>query len=384
MVEEEDEDAEERDAVEAGQPLSVLEAAPATLPRFLLPLVEGLLEADAYELDDRLRRAVRLEQRLEAELAPLLRQVTADEYVWRGRYRTLEAYARDRLGLSPRKARALLRLERVGDRCPELRSAYRDGALSWVQAQALARLVVGGEDDNAHMARWIAWARGVTVRRLDEAVGRAFLWRASDPHHDLADREPESFAGEAGAAERDDGEVRAEVGSAGRQTCARPTLSGASIRLHVTAPREVVRLAQRVLCSVRLALERQMGRLPSEAEAFEALLDHALQSWQVEDRWLHTHSRARREIFTRDGWRCVVPGCTSRRNLQIHHIVFRSAQGGDAPANLTTLCAFHHLQGVHGRRLRITGRAPDGLWFELGTREGRPPLARYRSGDRVA
>jgi len=30
------------------------------------------------------------------------------------------------------------------------------------------------------------------------------------------------------------------------------------------------------------------------------------------------------------------------------------------------------------------GRAPGELWFELGTREGKPPLVRYRSGDRVA
>ena len=37
---------------------------------------------------------------------------------------------------------ALLRLERAGDVCPELRAAYRDGSLSWVQAQALAPVLV--------------------------------------------------------------------------------------------------------------------------------------------------------------------------------------------------------------------------------------------------
>jgi hypothetical protein len=31
--------------------------------------------------------------------------------------------------MSPRKAHALRRLERVGDRCPELREAWRDGRL---------------------------------------------------------------------------------------------------------------------------------------------------------------------------------------------------------------------------------------------------------------
>ena len=31
--------------------------------------------------------------------------------------------------------------------------------------------------------------------------------------------------------------------------------------------------------------------------------------------------------------------------------------------------------------LRLSGRAPDGLFFELGLRPGAPPLVRYRAGD---
>jgi len=86
-------------------------------------------------------------------------------------------------------------------------------------------------------------------------------------------------------------------------------------------------------------------------------------------------------VIERDGYRCAVPGCTSRRNLQDHHIRFRSACGSDAPENRITLCAFHHQRGLHAGLLRIQGRAPDGLLFELGLRPGTPPLLRYRSGD---
>jgi len=86
-------------------------------------------------------------------------------------------------------------------------------------------------------------------------------------------------------------------------------------------------------------------------------------------------------VFERDGWRCTVPGCTSYRNLQQHHVVFRSAGGADHPANLTTLCAWHHLRGVHAGVLRCTGVAPGGLRFELGLRSDGPPLAVYRSGE---
>ncbi len=64
------------------------------------------------------------------------------------------------------------------------------------------------------------------------------------------------------------------------------------------------------------------------------------------------------------------------RNLHDHHIVFRSAGGSDGLENRVTLCAFHHLRGVHTGLVSVTGRAPDRLRFEL-------PLAVYTSGDRL-
>lgn len=62
------------------------------------------------------------------------------------------------------------------------------------------------------------------------------------------------------------------------------------------------------------------------------------------------------------------------RNLHDHHIRFRSAGGGDELENRTTLCAWHHLRGVHAGLVRLEGRAPDGLRFEL-------PVGVYLSGD---
>jgi hypothetical protein len=81
-------------------------------------------------------------------------------------------------------------------------------------------------------------------------------------------------------------------------------------------------------------------------------------------------------VFERDGFRCTVPGCTSQRNLHAHHVLFRSAGGSDDDANLTTLCAAHHQRGVHAGVIRISGRAPGELVFEL-------PLGRFCSGDRA-
>jgi hypothetical protein len=107
------------------------------------------------------------------------------------------------------------------------------------------------------------------------------------------------------------------------------------------------------------------------------MLDHALSSWGI----LDERVAARHRVFARDGWRCATPGCTSLQNLHDHHVRFRSAGGGDEMDNRITLCAFHHLRGVHAGLLRCVGRAPDGLRWELGIRPGLTPLLAYRSGD---
>ena len=87
-------------------------------------------------------------------------------------------------------------------------------------------------------------------------------------------------------------------------------------------------------------------------------------------------------IIARDRYRCAVPGCTRMAGLHRHHLRYRSHGGGDGEENLITLCAFHHLRGVHGGRLRIRGLAPHALRFELGIRPDGSALAVYTSGDR--
>jgi len=86
-------------------------------------------------------------------------------------------------------------------------------------------------------------------------------------------------------------------------------------------------------------------------------------------------------VFARDGWRCAVPGCTSMQNLHDHHIRFRSAGGSNDLDNRLTVCAAHHLRGIHAGLVRCSGQAPDTLRWELGIRPDAPPLLTYRSGD---
>jgi hypothetical protein len=346
----------------AGGPGPAIAPWAAKLPPLLRALVRGLDDADAFELDRRLRRAAALEQRFEARLAPgLLRVAEGRRYRERG-FPNLESYVRERLGLSPRKARSLLRLERAARRAPALRRAWRGGRLSWVVAHTLMPVALAPE---APLAAWIAWAGRTTVRRLEEDVERALAIHERDPRGAFP---PPPLA------------------SRNRPTGAPPTASRAedtphaepeSARLFWSLPRPAARFFRAVLCTVRRHLERQTGRLPTPGQAFEAMLDHALESWG------HPEAQGKREyrVFARDGWRCAVPGCTSYRNLHDHHVCFRSAGGSNALANRVTLCAGHHLRGVHAGVVRISGRAPERLRFELGVRSGRPPLVAYRSGD---
>ncbi len=67
--------------------------------------------------------------------------------------------------------------------------------------------------------------------------------------------------------------------------------------------------------------------------------------------------RVRRHVMTRDGFQCRVPGCRSKRNLDVHHIVFQSRRGSHKASNLITLCSGHHQQ-LHEGALVVSGKAP--------------------------
>ncbi len=214
------------------------------------------------------------------------------------------------------------------------------------------------------------------MRRLQDDVEQALLLNETDP---------EEFAATAGLplAARDliaevDGQAAGRVSARRRQIGAQPTVSTETSRLFFHAPRDVVTLFRAVLCTVRRAIERQTGKMPTEGEAFDAMLKHATNAWMPPGSRL----RAAHRVFARDGWRCTAPGCSSFQNLHDHHIVFRSAGGSDDLANRTTLCAWHHLRGVHTGLVRCVGTAPDALRFELGVRGLLPPLLTFAPGER--
>ncbi len=67
--------------------------------------------------------------------------------------------------------------------------------------------------------------------------------------------------------------------------------------------------------------------------------------------------KLRRFILGRDQG-CTVDGCQSNYRLEVHHIVPRSQGGTNDPANLVTLCWWHHHVAIHGRGMRIDPTSP--------------------------
>jgi hypothetical protein len=99
------------------------------------------------------------------------------------------------------------------------------------------------------------------------------------------------------------------------------------------------------------------------------VLAHVIAYWE-------SAPKHRNPVYARDGWRCAAPGCSSRRNLHDHHIVFKSQLGGNERDNRITVCAWHHLRGIHAGTFKVAGRVSKGLVWEVGVRAGRPPLMR--------
>ena len=66
----------------------------------------------------------------------------------------------------------------------------------------------------------------------------------------------------------------------------------------------------------------------------------------------------RRTVWRREHGKCVVPGCRSARNLDLHHIVGRASGGSHEADNLVLLCGGHHAL-LHENKLSISGRVPD-------------------------
>jgi hypothetical protein len=226
-------------------------------------------------------------------------------------------YSAERLGLAARTVEQRAALEELIWASPALRAA-RDGGLSYEKMRLLSRL------PDREIAAWVPRSRTLTCVELRAAL-----------------------------ADRDEAQMRA-----------------ARI-LRAPVPARVALLLRAAFRAVR-AVE---GRLLDDGSCLVRVARHFLDTWRAHAKRARTLSQRIRE---RDLGRCCVPGC-SRRAVHAHHVRPRSRGGGDERWNLAALCACHHLRGIHGGYIRVRGRAPDRLVWEVGPRHA-PVDLRSRCG----
>jgi 5-methylcytosine-specific restriction endonuclease McrA len=285
------------------------------------PGEEGPVEP--HRVDTELRQLVSMRDRWDevmGHLALLLRMLG----LWRDMgFASFAHYCTERLGMAARTVEQRVWLERRLYALPGLREAMREGRLSYEKA----RLVAGCADEGSVEA-WIARAEGMTCIALRRAI--------------------------------DSGEEK--------QLCAQGEIA-------VRVPDSVSALVSSAFTAARELSLSQGGCWLSGTECLVRISQHFIDTWKAP---LAERRTPERRILARDGGRCQVPGC-SRAATHAHHLIYRSQGGGDEPENLLGLCAAHHLHGIHAGFIRVEGRAPDRLRWELGLRPGAPPLLEVMS-----
>jgi hypothetical protein len=330
-------------------------------------------------------------------------------------------YAEERLGLSRTAAQTRARAARALGCFPLLREAYEHDAIGLEAALLVGRVLSAGaaRDGTSHAeAAWVNHATEVTFKRLrdeERALSRfaAFFPACATTLHTapLAPPAPPDDTDWHASLRREPGIARRRVAALGLIALgahqqfdpATALIPEPDVFLRLTLPDD---LAGRFLAAVEAARrdlsvwadsiplgaewpasERPAaaseptplpGRVPTPALLAARMFStrsHRAPAWvgllaMIEDfvaTWdTDEHGGLEDAILIRDGWRCAAPACSSRRNLEVHHVLYRSRGGGDQEWNLVTLCRFHHQRGEHGGLARCAGRAPVGLTWRLG------------------
>jgi hypothetical protein len=274
-------------------------------------------------------------------------------------YATESQYVRERLGMSLSSVKAKRALARRAEKLCSLREAIERGILGY----EAARLVSTVANEKTATA-WIDRARERTVLHLREEV---------DAVHMLArvgiDRErrppTEATMAEVMAWEsrvlsgRPFGATTSQMSAAETEPMSpdlprvRPLPGRCTLRVRVhPGTRRFYRWVERTF--------RRSG--PRHVTFVRFLCTSLLGVWRTPP----SHD-AFASVYERDRHRCTNPVC-GRRDVTPHHLRFRSRGGDDSAENVTTLCVWCHLEGVHGGRIAVAPPASAMTW-----RLGRKP-----------
>jgi acetolactate synthase small subunit len=315
-----------------------------------------------FDIDERLRQAVAFGQEVQGlYLRRLLeaQQGGIDRILG---FASFRHYARERLGLSPTRKDALLRVQRGLADLPEVAEAYATGVLTLSQVEEVVRVAT-----TQTAPAWVAYARNTTVRKLRDVVKHGKRLQVSDPGTGRDVFPPELKPVE-GVLETVFPQLAGPAAPPAEPTCA-PRVPDAPLPAPVPVTL-VMDADQEAFVRPGLAMAKAVvGPHATVAQAIALLVDLFIFEWHA------TASRAEKThpVESRDGWRCTTAGCTQKVGLDAHHLHYRSRGGGDEDWNQSTVCRFHHLRGIHEGHVLAQGKAPDDILWALGMRpDGRP------------
>jgi hypothetical protein len=335
-------------------------------------------ERALWALHHKLKRELRRERGVAWQLGRVLGMIR-NRRLWKVlRFCSFSHYVSERLGISSRVAQRLIRVDRQCWEHPYLADCYQRGELSLLRAEALLRGTWTWMQHEHSERAWVEYAKQVTHQRLADAIrwaerqclGPTRGWVKSPL---LPPTQSDNIAPSLGGAARSSGSpmfvnqeqaasrtnhesISVMLGLSATTTCSRPETATCGRPVWLSDDeKEVLARAVDIVRVIR-------GPDWPLWACINDLLDHFLQVYDSEE---FKALRRKHPLMERDGWRCKVPGCDAHEALHLHHIVFRSHGGGDEPANLVTLCDFHHLS-LHRGWIRCRGTAPHHLYWELG------------------
>jgi hypothetical protein len=355
----------------------------------------------AAELDGQIRALLALEEDLDGRLAKVLADM-AERGAWsRLRFAGIGHYAEERLGVSRTSAEDRVRAARSLRQFPHLRAAFEAGRIGFEATLLILRILGRGRVSPDIERAWVARAEEATVKRLrDEARALArtrSVRAAGEPTHPM----PLDDAAWHASLRREPGTARGRVQYFGMAFAERP---GPDVFLRLRLPHDLAADFLGVVEAARQRLTALADSVPWDepwpdphaapsvlsARTFSvrsrrlpawvgllALLEDFVLTWDPPYRVARASTGARAgapkrrgdPVYSRAGWRCSAPGCTSRKNLDDHHVLYRSRRGGNGLDNRVCACRFHHYLGEHGELATCRGKAPLGILWRLGKKD---------------
>jgi len=296
-------------------------------------------------------------------------------------------YARERLGISRASLRSKVALAHRTQGLDHLIDALQRGHIGFEAAHLIARIATP-ETERA----WLTRATRRTFKHLREEVqaiemATRYLGETdTSPPNDAQLQQVEAaeraiLSGDLlrsviRNAQSEPDEQAVQI-SGGPETNDHPEPEDEASAVQISVgPSAKITLRIRVPGDVLLHY-RQLERLHRKKLPGESFIQFLCTTfWQTWVPHLGTSDKWE-QIYRRDRYRCTNPVCHNR-NVTLHHVQYRANGGTDAPENLTTPCAFCHLEGEHGGRLKILPPGNNPTWLL-----GRHPIIKVHRRERT-